>query len=535
MYADLLVQNGTILTLDPARPVAESLAASSGRILAVGDRQILAELRGPDTVVVDLHGGTALPAFTDAHCHLNAYGLAMDEVNCSPAVAPTIDAIKACIAATARGTGPGVWVQARGYDDTDLRPSRHPTRWDLDEVAPDVPVILRRRCGHVCVTNSVGLRLAGITASGPEVPGGKIDRDEGGEPTGVLRERAQELVRDIIPPPSVETLKRAILRAAEAYLHQGFCAVHDTGGRRVEELQAYRELAEEGRLPLRVVMMVRDPWLEHCIGAGIATGFGNEWIKVGPVKLFADGGIGPQTAAVSRPYRSDRANTGILHYQEGELTDLALRAARAGFAVAIHAIGDEAIRVAINALARAVDEAPPRLPHRIEHCVLPTAEDTARMRRLRIAASVQPVFLDVLGDSWLMHLDAELAARCYPLRSMAAAGLLLAAGSDCPVAPSDPRRGLWAMVARRTQAGRPVVSGEALDRETALRLYTETPPRLMGEQSWRGRLIPGMAADIVILSDDPLRVPADDLLHLDVWAVIVGGQVRHQVPSPVLS
>jgi predicted amidohydrolase YtcJ len=535
VYADLLVQNGTILTLDPARPVAESLAAASGRILAVGDRQILAELRGPGTVVVDLHGGTALPAFTDAHCHLNAYGLAMDEVDCSPAVAPTIDAIKACIAATALGTGPGVWVQARGYDDTDLRPSRHPTRWDLDEVAPDVPVILRRRCGHVCVTNSVGLRLAGITASGPEVPGGKIDRDKGGEPTGVLRERAQELVRDIIPPPSVETLKRAILRAAEAYLHQGFCAVHDTGGRRVEEFQAYRELAEEGRLPLRVVMMVRDPWLEHCIGAGIATGFGDEWIKVGPVKLFADGGIGPQTAAVSRPYRSDRANTGILHYQEEELTDLALRAARAGFAVAIHAIGDEAIRVAINALARAVDEAPPRLPHRIEHCVLPTAEDIARMRRLRIAASVQPVFLDVLGDSWLMHLDAELAARCYPLRSMAAAGLLLAAGSDCPVAPSDPRRGLWAMVARRTQAGRPVVSGEALDRETALRLYTETPPRLMGEQSWRGRLIPGMAADIVILSDDPLRVRPDDLLHLDVWAVIVGGKVRHQVSSPVLS
>lgn len=252
MHADLLLINGTVLTLDPDRPRAETLAIGDGRVLAVGDRQSLADLRGPRTQILDLRGGCALPAFTDSHCHLNAYGLAMAEVDCSPEAASTLESLKARVADAARVARPGEWVQARAHDDTRLEPPRHPTRWDLDDVAPGVPVILRRRCGHVCVANSLALQMAGITAEGPAAPGGKIDRDERGEPTGVLRERAQDLVRDLVPPPSVETLKRAILRAAERYLREGFAAVHDAGGARMGELVAYRELAEEGRLPLRV-------------------------------------------------------------------------------------------------------------------------------------------------------------------------------------------------------------------------------------------------------------------------------------------
>jgi len=527
MHADLLLHNGMVVTLDPERPRAEALALQGGRVLAVGVGTDLATLRGPGTRVLDLQGGCALPAFTDTHCHLNAYGLSMDEIDCSSRAAPTIEAVKERIAAASRTTQAGQWVQARGYDDTQLRPARHPTRWDLDESAPDIPAILRRRCGHVCVANSVALKMAGISASGPEVAGGTIDRDERGEPTGVLRERAQQLVRDLIPAPNVETLKRAILRAADAYIREGFCAVHDAGGARMEELAAYRELADEGRLPLRVTMMVRDPWIDHLIASGIATGFGNEWIKVGPYKLFSDGGIGPRTAFVSRPYRGEPKNLGVPWYSEEELTDYAVKGAKAGFAVAIHAIGDAAVRMTINALARAAEEGPGvRYPHRIEHCVLPTSADIARMRQLGIAAAVQPNFLYSLGDSWLDGLDSTLAERCYPLRSMHEAGLLVTGGSDCPVVPSDPLRGIATLVARRTQAGAPIAPGEALDRETAVRLYTDLPAWLMREESFLGRLVPGMAADVVVLSGDPLATHADRIADLRVLATITGGQVR---------
>ncbi|MGQ0568660.1 MAG: amidohydrolase [Armatimonadota bacterium] len=533
MHADLLLHNGTVLTLDAARPRAEALAITAGRVLAVGAGTDLAALRGPGTRVLDLEGGCALPAFTDTHCHLNTYGLSMDEIDCSPGAAPTIEAVKERIAAASRATQPGQWVQARGYDHTQLRPARHPTRWDLDESAPDAPVILRRRCGHVCVANSVALRMAGIKASGPEVAGGTIDRDPRGEPTGVLRERAQQLVRDLIPPPDIETRKRAILRAADAYIHEGFCAVHDAGGARMEELAAYRELAEEGRLPLRVTMMVRDPWIDHLIASGIATGFGSEWIKVGPYKVFSDGGIGPGTAAVSRPYRGEPENVGVPWYSEDELTGYAVKGAKAGFAVAIHAIGDAAVRMTINALARAAEEGPGvRYPHRIEHCVLPTAADIERMRQLGIAAAVQPSFLYALGDSWLDGLDPSLAERCYPLRSMHQAGLLVTGGSDCPVVLSHPLRGMQTAIIRRTQAGAPVVPGEALDPKTALRLYTDLPPRLMREESDRGRLMPGMAADVVVLSGDPLLTPADEIADLQVLATITGGHIRQQTIGP---
>ncbi len=529
MDADVLLQNGTILTLDPTSPRAEALAIQTGTVLAVGTRRDLADLRGRQTQVLDLEGGCALPAFTDSHCHLNAYGMAMEEVDCSPRVAPTIQTIKERIAAAARSARPGEWVQARGYDDTQLYPPHHPTRWDLDESAPLVPVILRRRCGHVCTVNSLVLQMAGITASGPDVPGGTIDRDERGAPTGVLRERAQQLARDLIPPPDVETLKRAILRAAEAYLQEGFCAVHDAGGARMEELKAYRELADEGRLPLRVALMVREPWIAHCIGAGIATGFGTQWVKVGACKIFADGGIGPRTAAVSSPYRGEPENFGVPWYSEEELTSYAVRAARAGFAVAIHAIGDEAIRMAINALARAIDEGGIlHYPHRIEHCVLPSSDDIGRMRRLGIAAAVQPTFLYALGDSWLNALAPRLAERCYPLRSMHEAGLLLTGGSDCPVVPSHPLRGIQTLIARQTQSGVAIAPREALDREVALRLFTDLPSRLMREQFTRGRLTPGMAADIVVLSGDPLQVPIDRIADMQVRATITGGQLRYQ-------
>lgn len=529
MQADVLLQHGTILTLDPALPRAEALAIKGERVLAVGTMQELAAMRGRHTRVLDLRGGCALPAFTDSHCHMSAYGLAMEEVDCSSRVAPTIEILKERIAAAARAARPGEWVQARGYDHTELHPARHPTRRDLDERAPSIPVILRRRCGHVCVANSLALQMAGITASGPDVPGGRIDRDERGEPTGVLRERAQQLVRDLIPPPGVDTLRRAILRAAEAYLREGFCAVHDAGGARMEELTAYRKLAEEGLLPVRVSLMVRDPWIDHCIGAGMTTGFGNAWVKVGAYKLFADGGIGARTAAVSVPYRDEPDNRGVPWYSEGELTDYAVRAAKAGFAVAIHAIGDEAIRMAVNALSRVAEERSSGVyPHRIEHCVLPSSADIERMRRLGIAAAVQPTFLYALGDSWLNNLAPALAERVYPLRSMHRAGLLLTGGSDCPVVHSSPLRGIQSVVARRTQSGELIASDEALDRETALRLFTDLPAHLMHEESMRGRLMPDMLGDIVVLSGDPLHTPADEMTDLQVLATITGGQVRYQ-------
>ncbi len=529
MEADLLLHNGSILTLDPAVPRVESLAIAAGRVLAVGDFRTLSSLRGRRTEIVDLEGGCGLPAFTDSHCHLNAYGLAMDEVDCSPRAAPTLADVKARIATAARSVRPGHWVQARGYDDTQLRPAGHPTRRDLDDSARDVPVILRRRCGHVCVANSLALQMAGITNTGPDVAGGTIDRDVEGVPTGVLRERAQQLVRNLIPPPDVDTLKRAILRAADAYLREGFCAVHDASGARMEELAAYRALAEEQRLPLRVTVMVRDPWITDVMASGLATGFGNEWVKVGPYKLFADGGIGPRTAAVSRPYQDEPENFGVPWYSSEELTAHAVRGASAGFAVAIHAIGDAAIEMAITALTAAA-RAGPRIayPHRIEHCVLPTSDHIERMRHLGIAAVVQPTFLYALGDSWVAALDPALARRCYPLRSMQRAGVLVTGGSDCPVVSSHPLQGIQTLVARRTESGAPIVPEEALDRETAVRLYTDVPPRLMGEHHVRGRLVPNMAADVVVLSADPLTTPLEELAGLRVLTTITGGQIRWQ-------
>ncbi len=521
--ADLIVLNGTVRTLDPARPLTEAVAIRGDRIAAVGARETIEAWRSPQTEIFDLKGGCVVPAFTDAHCHLNAYGMSLTEIDCSPERAPRLEDILRLIQEAAVLTPPTEWVQARGYDDTRLVPPTHPTRWELDRVAPHVPVILRRRCGHVCVANTTALQLAGITRDSPPISGGAIDRDREGAPTGVLRERAQHAVRDLIPPPSDDALQQAILEAARRYLAQGYAAVHDAGGARPQELAAYRTLEAAGRLPLRVTLMVRDPLLEPLAAAGLNTGFGSDRLRIGPYKLFADGGVGPRTAAVSLPYRGTPENRGILWASPDELRDQVGKAVRAGFAVAGHAIGDVAIRQLLDTFEGAGRRSP--FPHRVEHCSLPQADDVVRLARLQAAAVIQPMFLWSLGDSWLQNLDPRLHQRILPVRQLLEARVLCVSSSDCPVVPSDPLKAISVLVTRRTAGGERIAPEEGVDPESALHMYTDWPAHLLGEQDLRGRIREGMLADLTALEVDPVTANPADLTADLVTATIVGGQV----------
>lgn len=528
---DLILLNGNILTVDEDFYRAEAVAIKDGIILRVGDNREVKPLAGKGTKIIDLRGKAVLPGFNDAHCHMWMFGVQLSQINCRSPPTKSIAEILEKIGRRVKRTPPGRWIVGWGYDDTKLAEKRHPNRWDLDKVSPKNPVALRRTCGHTMVVNTRALEIVGYGKETPQPEGGEIEKDpNSGEPTGILRETAMSPVNDITRAYSVEEIEEAIKLACQHGLREGLTSYQEAG-LLTNAIKAYQRLHAREELPVRVYMMVSSDILDGILEAGITTGFGDDWLRVGPIKVMMDGGMGGKTAALYEPYEGTKDNVGIIYMSQEKLDSLVKRAHDAGFQIAIHAIGDRAIDVSLNALERAIKENPREdHRHRIEHCGLSTPPLTGRLRRLGVLPAGQPPFLYNIGDSFNTNLGPKRIKWTYPFKTWFEEGLRPSGSSDRPVVLGAPLLGIWAAVNRETEAGVVLAPEEGVTPEQAIRMYTINAAYASFEEGVKGSIEPGKLADLVVLSDDPTRVPPQKIRDIKVLKTIVAGRVAYEAP-----
>jgi len=527
MPADVIFTNGIVYTVDRAMPRAEAVAILGDRVLAVGSADDVAGLTGPNTKVIDLGGRVLMPGLNDNHCHPPSYGENLQLVDATAQSVSSIAEIMGRFGVAATSAAPNVWVRGWGYDDTRVAEMRHPTRHDLDAVVGDRPAYLTRTCGHIGVASSAALRLAGITSDTPNPQGGEIDHDGSGEPTGVLRETAQRLVLDLIAEPTKDEIKRNLVVAGQKYLSMGITSWVDASIRRSEELLAYQELRNAGELPVRTyTMMLIDDTLDDLAALGIKTGFGDEWLRIGPAKVFQDGSGGGRTAAMSIPYPDQPDNFGIQVYTQAELDDRFMRAAAAGFQCCAHAIGDRAIEMIIDAMGKALAAHPQEDARwRIEHCGMMREDLLDRMVALKLVAVPQPSFIHYLGDSYIRNFSRQWLELAYPARDWIDRGILTIGSSDAPVTPADPWVGIRAAVTRLTLDGDKVGPEQGVSVAEALEMYTLNGARGSFEEGIKGNLTPGKLADIIVLDRDPKAIAPEELHEVQVDLTMSGGRV----------
>jgi predicted amidohydrolase YtcJ len=534
MQVDLLLKNATIITMDSHQPPASAIAVAGDRIAWVG---AIEEARSHLTGVqreLDLDGATVIPGFNDAHNHLILLGYWLSQLNCSFPAVKSIGDIVAAVAERAAVTPPGDWIEGRGYDDNKLAEHRHISRWDLDAVSPHHPVVIKNASGHMCVANSRALELAGITRDTQAPYGGSIHRDPAtGEPSGLLQEHAQELLGRNFLPQGKDTIHRCLQTAGHAYLAAGITSSQEAGLMATPEFTVFQEAWQSHTLPLRVYMMLRRPFLEAMETMGMFTGFGDEHLRVGSLKLLADGSLIGRTAAVSQPFVGDPDpnNLGLAMMPQEELDELIWRGHANGWQVAIHAIGDRGIEMCLDGYERALQKLPrANHRHRLEHCGILRPDLIRRIRDLGVVPVGQPPFIIEFGDGFLRHLGRERAQLTYALKSVLDAGIHLAASSDAPVSSFAPLLGIKACVTERTASGADYAPGERISVEQAIALYTSSGAYASFEEDHKGTITPGKLADFAVLGADPRTVDPESLDQIPVLATILGGALVYEAP-----
>jgi predicted amidohydrolase YtcJ len=510
----VILENGTVRTLDPALPKAGALAIA-GDVVAGGVGTHETALASPERV--DLGGRCVLPGFTDSHVHFPTWALAQRQVRLEGA--RTLDETLARVREAAASVPEGRWLRGLGWRSGDWSPTVEPTKEDLDAVTGDVPTALMARDYHSLWLNSAALTRANGDL---QVPGGVVERDENGEPTGVLREECAWHFRDVHVRPSHEEMVDASRGGIKLAGSRGVVAVHDKDGW-LGALAVFQELHDEGALTLRVWQSLPHDQVDRLAEIGIASGLGDAFLKVGYIKAFMDGTLGSQTARMLD-------GSGVEITSRAELEDIVRRSARAGFPVAVHAIGNLANREALDAFEATQDEWRPRgLRPRIEHAQLLATEDVPRFAALGVAASVQ--FSHAPSDRGLAdRFWRELTSGAYAYRSLLDAGTHVANGSDAPIEELDPLAGIAAAVLRTIDERPPWHPEQSITVEEAVHATCVAPAWLEGAERRRGRLVPGQLADLVVLDRDPFVCEPEELSEVEVVATMVGGRWVHNPP-----
>lgn len=536
--ADLVISNAVVRTLDRDSTTSEAIAIVGDRILAVGRNDEMAALRGPGTINLDAGGQAAFPAFTDSHTHfkrstiVRAFFIDFREVQ-----PRSLEDVLGAVARKAATLEPDAWLQGDGLNDVALSEGRFPIRQELDAVCPDRPVVLRSVGRHVVAANSLALRIAGIDRDTASPTGGRIDRDENGEPTGVLHEqgklRLDMTLADTVIPRFGPEDRVAALAAGMEYLHRhGIATIHEMA-REPDEISDYQRLKERGGLSVRVRLYIRgiesSTRLEHLLALGFRSGLGDDWFRLGGVKFSIDGSGLARNAAVYDPYPGHPENVGLLRIEQEELDQAVAASHQAGLQIALHAVGQRAFDMALKAYARVDEGGSVRaMRHRIEHAYYPPLPgQLERMRDLGLVWSTQPAEIEEVGEDWIRIFTRGRLDGLLPLRSALELGIPTVINSDYPVTSIDPLLGIRAAVTRRTAAGTVLDSDQAVSATEALRMMTTGPAYIEGADADKGSLEPGKLADVVILSRDPLAIAADTLEGIDVTTTIVGGSIRY--------
>lgn len=536
MTADLVLVNGRVLTMDSADSMAEAVAIKDGKIALVGTSQDMREVVGNETRVMDLKSKTVVPGFIDAHQHLSDGAEYLMSVNCSSESVRSILDLTQKMRKRALETPKGVWIRGVSYDDTRLAEKRHPNRWDLDKASAEHPIILTHVGGHTGVLNSKGLELAKIRKHSQDPVGGHIEKDpKTDEPTGVVHEAALTALwsstKDrppIIPPMKKEKLVKGIKQLAQEYAKVGLTSVVDAWVT-PHTIEAYMELFRRHELPIRVYLGVWYEYLHELKTLGFRTGFGNEWLKIGPIKIIVDGAVAGRTAALYEPYADNPSSCGILATDMKTLNQIVSEAHEAGFQLAIHANGDKAIDLALKAYERALRKLP-RINHRhrIEHCSVVNPETVKRIKKLGITPVLFAAYPYYHGDKLIPAFGPKRVHELMAYRSFLDAGVEVASHSDYPCSPYLPLLGIHSIVNRVTMGGKPFSPEQKITPREALLTYTRYAAFSTFEEDIKGSIEPGKLADLVVLSENPLEVAPEKIKDISVETTILGGEIVYQ-------
>jgi predicted amidohydrolase YtcJ len=534
---NLILYNASVIPQNSAYAGSTAVAIRGERFLAVGRDDEILELAGSATRKIDLEGRTLMPGLTESHIHFYDHALGPHRLQLADST--SLADLRQRLKDYAEKTSPGDWIRGQGWNETRWSEQVIPSRHDLDQAAPNHPVILWRSDMHLAVVNSLALEQAGITAQTPDPPQGRIDRDPSGEPSGGLRERAINIVRDLIPHPSEQEVLAAMQEAFVSLHRYGITAIHDMRGLADREaklvLNVLTQLSRAGQLQLRTWMNIAGEHLEQAIKIGLRTGYGDSYLRLGHVKFFSDGSQGARTAWMLEPYL-DSDDCGMPLTPMEEIEDAIQRAHKAGLAVTVHAIGDRATHELVDVLERisksqTTDQVGlPAAPHRIEHVQNIRPEDLARMSTLNIVASVQPIHL---ADD-ITLIDQTVGARgrySYPLHDFFEAGVVMAFGSDAPVADHNPYLGLHAATTRQRLDGTPEdgwYPDQRLSLRDALWCYTTAPHIAIGRQDELGSIAPGYLADAAVIEGNLLKTAVEAIPETKVHMTIFDGRIVYE-------
>lgn len=520
---DLLLLNGNVVTMDPALPRAQAIAVGGGRLFAIGTNDEIARLAAGSARKVDLAGRTVVPGFIDAHSHPASAGLS--HLRSVDADLRSIAAIQQSLRQRADKTPKGEWVTAFKYDDTKTSDGRRLTRKDLDEAVPDHPVAVAHRGGHTLYVNSLALARAQITKSSKDPAGGRFDRDaQTGELSGRLEEAAADLVEALIPAQITPAERRAGVKLiSEMMSRTGITTVHDAYGS-PNDLVAYQDARDAGELRVRIYSLIGHAHLDKMLAAGVRTGLGDEWVRVGAMKMTCDGSISERTARLSQPYISRPNDFGIIVTEKSVLYEKARKAHENGWQIGIHANGDVAIGMTLDVYEQLAREAPRRDPRfRIEHCTVINDQLVARMQRLGVIPNPFGTYVYYHGEK-MREYGADRLEHMFALRSFLDAGLKPTMTSDYPPGPFEPMMAMQSMVTRTDMKGTTWGASQRITVEEAIRVGTVHGAYASFEESVKGSLTPGKLADLVVLGRDPMATAPNDLLNIQVERTMVAGK-----------
>ena len=524
---DYVILNGRIFTSDSSQPSAEAFAVKNDRFIAVGSTDYINRLASRGTEIIDAEGMFIVPGFIDAHSHPSGAGVnELVQVN---ADRRSVVEIKEAIAERARNTPRGQWVRAFKYDDTKLDEGRPINRFDLDEAAPENPVEVRHRGGHTGVYNSMALGLAGVNAETPDPPDGRFYRDENGVLTGLVAEKARDVFRDLIPSDSSRQERaNGIKLISELMTASGLTSVHQTGGNR-QDMTAYQDARAEGGLRFRMYLFPRGQLFFDLVNSGVRTGFGDEVFRIGAVKFGADGSASERTMAMSTPFEGRPNDYGILTMDQQEIHEAVENAHRNDFQIGIHANGDVAIDMVLNAYERVQALWPrPDPRHRLEHCSL---VNPGLLRRIKATGSIPTPFYTYVhyhGNKWVYYGEEKMKWM-FAHKSFLDYGIPVAPASDYTPGPYEPLMGIQSMVTRKDWMGRVWGANQRVTVDEALRICTINGAYASFEENIKGSITPGKLADFVILAEAPHDVDPDQIKNIEIVRTVVGGQTMFGV------
>jgi predicted amidohydrolase YtcJ len=534
MYADVVFHNGSVITVDKTNTVCEAVAVKGNKIAAVGDNEFVRSWIGSETEVIDLDGRTLMPGFIDAHMHLGMRGQnAAVIIDCNSDDVPTIDGIMAKIKDAAEKVPEGTWIKATGYEQSKLKEGRHPTRDELDAAAPNHPVQLTRCCLHMGVYNTLALEAGKISPE--KFAPGEVIVDENGRMTGLLKETACTYMWDIVKYTKEEYM--ASFKACnDLLLQHGVTSVCDASFFGEQTIGLYQEAIKEGIIDVRMYPLVYHAygkpktiwWINQVLDTGLRAGIGDDFFRLGHVKILLDGSSSGPSAATREPYSHDPDLEGILIYTQEEADEIVKKAHDAGWNVTCHAVGDKAVEVMVNAIEKAVNANPRIHRHRIDHCGLQDLELIKRIRDLNISVVSNPGFFHENAEAYTRYYG-DRVDYMFPLKSYLEHGITVALGSDSPVIEVDPMIGIYSALRREDKRSGVVAgSSQCIGLMDAIRMYTINGAYVSCEEDIKGSIEIGKLADMVVLSENIMETPIDRIKEVKTDITMIDGVIKYR-------